>query len=74
LRSHACKSAEFWRSAFFITVTIIAVAAIIALIVKTHERLPLYAFSTHRGRSNRERVGPHPHGEVVDFIQWYVRT
>ncbi|HEX9157928.1 MAG TPA: signal peptidase II, partial [Syntrophales bacterium] len=40
---------EFWRSAFFIGVTIVAVAAIIALILKTTDRLPVYAFSLIAG-------------------------
>ena len=65
---------EFWRSAFFITVTLIAVAAISALIVKTHERLPLYAFSLIAGGAVGNVVDRIRYGEVVDFIQWYVKS
>jgi len=65
---------EFWRSAFFITVTLIAVAAISALIVKTHERLPLYAFSLIAGGAIGNVVDRIRYGEVVDFIQWYVKS
>jgi len=54
---------EFWRSAFFITVTVIAVGVIIALIIKTRERLPLYAFSL---------IAAGAIGNVVDVIR-YVR-
>ena len=65
---------EFWRSAFFITVTLIAVAAITALIMKTHERLPLYAFSLIAGGAIGNVVDRIRYGEVVDFIQWYVKS
>jgi len=65
---------EFWRSAFFITVTIIAVAAIIALIVKTHERIPVYAFSLIAGGALGNVVDRIRYGEVVDFIQWYMKS
>jgi signal peptidase II len=65
---------EFWRSAFFITVTIIAVITIIVLIVKTHERLPLYAFSLIAGGAVGNVIDRIRYGEVVDFIQWYVRS
>ena len=65
---------EFWRSAFFITITITAVAALIALIVKTQERLPVYAFSLIAGGAVGNVVDRIRFGEVVDFIQWYVKT
>ena len=65
---------EFWRSAFFITVTIVAVAAIIALIIKTHERLPVYAFSLIAGGALGNVIDRIRYGEVVDFIQWYVKS
>jgi signal peptidase II len=65
---------EFWRSAFFITVTIVAVAVITALIVKTRERLPVYAFSLIAGGALGNVVDRIRYGEVVDFIQWYVKS
>jgi signal peptidase II len=65
---------EFWRSAFFIAVTIIAVAAIIVLLVKTHERLSIYAFSLIAGGAMGNVIDRIRYGEVVDFIQWYVKS
>ena len=65
---------EFWRSAFFITVTLVAVAAISALIMKTHERLLVYAFSLIAGGAIGNVVDRIRYGEVVDFIQWYVKS
>jgi len=64
---------EFWRSAFFITITFAAVAALIALIVKTRERLPVYAFSLIAGGAVGNVIDRIRYGEVVDFIQWYVK-
>ena len=64
---------EFWRSAFFITVTLVAVAAISALIMKTHERLLVYAFSLIAGGAIGNVVDRIRYGEVVDFIQWYIK-
>lgn len=65
---------EFWRSAFFIAVTIVALAAIIALILKTNDRLPVYAFSLIAGGAMGNLIDRVRYGEVVDFIQWYVRS
>jgi signal peptidase II len=65
---------EFWRSAFFIIVTIIAVIALIVLIIKTHERLPVYAFSLIAGGAVGNVIDRIRYGEVVDFIQWYVKS
>jgi signal peptidase II len=65
---------EFWRSAFFITVTIIAVIAVSALIVKASERIPVYAFSLIAGGAVGNVIDRIRYGEVVDFIQWYVRS
>ncbi len=65
---------EHWRSAFFIAVTLIAVAAISALIVRTRECLPLYAFSLIAGGAIGNVVDRIRYGEVVDFIQWYVKS
>jgi len=65
---------DFWRSAFFIGVTIVAVAAVIALILKTNDRLPVYAFSLIAGGAMGNLIDRIRYGEVVDFIQWYVRS
>jgi signal peptidase II len=65
---------ESWRSAFFIMITIIAVAAIIILIIKTHERLSVYAFSLIAGGAVGNVIDRIRYGEVVDFIQWYVKS
>jgi signal peptidase II len=65
---------ELWRSAFFIGVTIIAVSAIIALIVKTHDRFAVYAFSLIAGGAIGNVIDRIRFGEVVDFIQWYVKS
>ena len=65
---------EFWRSAFFITLTMVAVVVLTVLIVKTHERLPLYAFSLIAGGALGNVIDRIRYGEVVDFIQWYVKS
>lgn len=65
---------DFWRSAFFIIVTLVAVAAIIALMLKTQERLPVYAFSLIAGGAMGNLIDRIRYGEVVDFIQWYVKS
>jgi signal peptidase II len=65
---------EVWRSAFFIIVTLVAVAAIIALILKTHERLSVYAFSLIAAGAVGNLIDRIRYGEVVDFIQWYVKS
>lgn len=65
---------DVWRSAFFIVVTILAVSALVALIVKTQERLPVYSFSLIAGGALGNLVDRLQYGEVVDFVQWYVRS
>jgi hypothetical protein len=65
---------EVWRSVFFIVVTIIAVAAITVLIMKTHERFSVYAFSLIAGGAVGNVIDRIRYGEVVDFIQWYVKS
>jgi signal peptidase II len=65
---------EVWRSAFFITVTITAVAVIAMLIRKTHERLLVTAFSLIAGGAVGNVIDRVRYGEVVDFIQWYVKS
>jgi signal peptidase II len=63
-----------WRSLFFITVTIVAIAVIARLIWKTHERLLLIAFSLIGGGAVGNLIDRVRYGEVVDFIQWYVKS
>lgn len=63
-----------WRSLFFITVTIVAIAVIARLIWKTQERLLLIAFSLIGGGALGNLIDRIRYGEVVDFIQWYVKS
>ncbi len=63
-----------WRSAFFITVTFVAVAVIGFLIKKTNERLLVIAFSLIAGGAIGNVIDRIRFGEVVDFIQWYVKS
>ncbi len=65
---------DVWRSAFFITLTIIAVSALMVLIVKTSERLPVYSFSLIAGGALGNLVDRILYREVVDFVQWYVKS
>ncbi len=63
-----------FRSVFFITITLIAVAVIAVLIRKTHERLLVLAFSLIAGGAVGNVIDRIRYGEVVDFIQWYIRS
>ncbi len=64
-----------FRSVFFITVTLIALAVITVLIRKTHERLLVVAFSLIAGGAiGNNLIDRIRYGEVVDFIQWYIRS
>ena len=63
-----------YRSAFFITVTIVAVAVLAVLIRKTHERLLVVAFSLIAGGAMGNVIDRIRFGSVVDFIDWYVRS
>ena len=63
-----------WRSVFFITVTFIAIGVIVVLIKKTHERLPVIAFALIAGGALGNVIDRIRYGEVVDFIQWYVKS
>ena len=62
-----------WRSLFFISVTIIAVAVIGYLIRTATERLHLVAFSLIAGGAVGNLIDRLRYTEVVDFIQWYVK-
>jgi signal peptidase II len=63
-----------WRSAFFITVTLVAVVVLVVLIRKTEERLLASAFSLIAGGAVGNVIDRIRFGEVVDFIQWYVKS
>ena len=63
-----------FRSAFFITVTLVAVAVLAVLIKKTHERLLVTAFSLIAGGAVGNVIDRIRFGEVVDFIQWYYKS
>lgn len=63
-----------WRSIFFVTVTLFAVAVIGLLIRKTRERLLVAAFSLIIGGAIGNVIDRIRYGEVVDFIQWYVKS
>jgi signal peptidase II len=55
-------------------VTVVAVAVIIVLIWKSHERLLVIAFSLIAGGAIGNVIDRIRYGEVVDFIQWYVKS
>jgi signal peptidase II len=61
-----------WRSVFFITVTLAAVAALAVLIKKTHELLLLVSFSLIAGGALGNVIDRIRYGEVVDFIDWHL--
>lgn len=65
----------WWRMAFFVAVTLIALGVIAALIRKTHERLLVVAFSLIAGGAiGNNLIDRIRFGEVVDFIEWYYRS
>jgi signal peptidase II len=63
-----------WRVLFFITVTLAAVAVMAVLIRKAHEPLLVIAFSLIIGGALGNVIDRIRYGEVVDFIQWYVKS
>ncbi|OGW50132.1 MAG: signal peptidase II [Nitrospirae bacterium GWC2_57_9] len=63
-----------WRVLFFVTVTMIAVVVILILLRKTHESLLVIAFSLIVGGAVGNLIDRIRYGEVVDFIQWYVKS
>jgi signal peptidase II len=65
---------EAFRSLFFTTVTIVAIVVIVLLIRKTNERLLMVAFSLIAGGAVGNLIDRVRYGEVVDFIQWYVKS
>jgi len=63
-----------WRSIFFITVSIVALAVILALVRQARGRLPLIALSLIGGGAVGNLIDRVRFGEVVDFIDWYYRS
>ncbi len=65
---------DVWRSTFFITVTAVAVLVILVFIRNTAKPLLLVAFSLITGGAIGNVIDRIRLGEVVDFIQWYVKS
>ena len=65
---------DSFRSVFFLSVALAAIAVIGYLIQKTHERLLVVAFSLIAGGAVGNVIDRIRYGEVVDFIQWYVKS
>ena len=63
-----------WRTIFFVTVSVVALAVIATLVHKTAERLPLIAFALIGGGAVGNLIDRVRFGEVVDFIEWYYRS
>jgi len=63
-----------WRSIFFITVSMVALAVIAALVRTVRDRLPLIAFALIGGGAVGNLIDRVRFGEVVDFIEWYYRS
>jgi signal peptidase II len=63
-----------WRTIFFTTVSLAALAVIATLVRKTSDRLPLIAFSLIAGGAVGNFIDRVRFGEVVDFIEWYYRS
>ncbi len=64
---------DWFRGAFFITITLTAIIALAVLIRKTHERLLIVAFALIVGGAAGNLIDRIRYGAVVDFIDWYVR-
>jgi signal peptidase II len=63
-----------FRSMFFISVSLVAVAFIALLIKKAEDRLLVVSFSFIAGGAVGNLADRVRFGEVVDFIQWYVKS
>ena len=61
-----------FRSAFFISVSVVAVTVIAIMIRKANDRLLVVSFSLIAAGAMGNLVDRVRFGEVVDFIQWYV--
>lgn len=65
---------DLWRGFFFISVTIIAVTVIAVLIRKNEDRMLVIAFSFIIGGAIGNLIDRILYGEVIDFVQWYVKS
>ena len=63
-----------FRSVFFISVSLAAVAVIAMMIRKSKDLLLVVSFSFIAGGAVGNLVDRMRFGEVVDFIQWYVKS
>jgi signal peptidase II len=63
-----------WRNMFLIAVSLAALAVIVALVRKTGERLQLVSLSLIAGGAVGNLIDRIRCGEVVDFIQWHVKS
>ncbi len=63
-----------WRSIFFVTVSIVALAVIAALVRQARDRLQLMAFALIAGGAVGNLIDRLRFGDVVDFIDWYYRS
>jgi signal peptidase II len=63
-----------FRSWFFVSVSVAAVTVIAMLIRKASDRLLVASFSLIAGGAVGNLVDRVRYGEVVDFIQWYVKS
>jgi len=63
-----------WRSVFFVSVTLVAMAVLVFLVRKTEDRLSLIAFALIGGGALGNLIDRIRFGQVVDFIEWYVRS
>lgn len=65
---------EPFRSLFFITMSLLALVAIAVIIRKTREWLPVLSYSLIAGGAVGNLIDRIRYGEVVDFIQWYIKS
>ena len=63
-----------FRSVFFISVSLAAMVVIAMMIRKAKDRLLVVSFSFIAGGAVGNLVDRMRFGEVVDFIQWYVKS
>jgi len=63
-----------WRTAFFLTVSVAALAVIITLVRTSQVRRQLVAFSLIGGGAVGNLLDRVRFGEVVDFIDWHYRS
>ena len=64
----------WWRTAFFIAVSIVALVVIALLIQRSADRRSVVSFSLVAGGAVGNLVDRIRFGAVVDFIDWYYRS